>query len=187
MPSKEEIIFVLELLEVVIKPALGRVRSLLETVNTWDNADRNDFCRFVILFLLHFLNDIDAKIRYLHAARSAWSGLPTIYKDIRREAANSLIRDTDVFPNCPVYLDLNAGFALTDPEDPRYRAVVGHRDEFGHVLHDAAVLLRDKDGGEDHIDAVLSVIRAIDVHMLEYAMSRSNFASLRKNYSLARE
>ena len=85
-----------------------------------------------------------------------------------------MIRDTDVFPDCPVYLDLNAGFALTDPNDPRYQTIIAHREQFGHVLHNAAVLLRDKDGGEDHIDAVLSVIRAIDVHMLEYALSRGH-------------
>ena len=119
--------------------------------------------------------------------RAAWGGLPTIYKDIRNDAVNPLIRPTDVFPDCPVYLDLNAGFALTDPNDPRYATVVAHREEFGRVLHKAASLLRDKDGGEDHIDAVLSVIRAIDVHMLEYALSRSNFSSLQKNYAMARE
>jgi proteasome activator subunit 4 len=124
---------------------------------------------------------------HLHAVRAAWSGLPTVYKDVRNEAVKPLIRDTDVFPDCPVYLDLNAGFALTDPSDPRYMAIVAHREQFGHILHTAALLLRDKDGGEDHIDAVLSVIRAMDVHLLEYALSRSNFTSLQKNYSLARE
>ena len=123
----------------------------------------------------------------MHAVRAAWSGLPTIFKDLRGEGENPLIRETDVFPDCPVYLDMNAGFALTDPSDPRYQSVIAHREHFGQVLHRAAVLLRDKGGGEDHIDAVLSVIRAIDVHMLEYALSRSNFSSLQKNYALARE
>ena len=48
-------------------------------------------------------------------------------------------------------------------------------------------VLRQESEGEDHIDAVIAVSRAIDVYLLEYAMTRSSFESLTKAYRQARE
>jgi proteasome activator subunit 4 len=84
-------------------------------------------------------------------------------------------------------LDVEAGFTLTDPQDPRYHRVVTQRTHFGAVLQRAASALRRNTGGEDHIDAVLGVAKAIDVFLLEYGLGRGQFDSLQKNYIQARE
>lgn len=84
-------------------------------------------------------------------------------------------------------LDVKAGFVLTDPNSPQYQRAIAHRKRFGAIVHRAASLLTDQSEGEDHIDAVVAVSRAIDVYLLEYAMTRSNFESLTKAYRQARE
>jgi proteasome activator subunit 4 len=62
-----------------------------------------------------------------------------------------------------------------------------HRTRYGEVIHRAALTLRQSTEGEDHIDAVIAVTKAIDVFLLEYGMTRSNYDGLQKNYSQARE
>lgn len=82
---------------------------------------------------------------------------------------------------------MKAGFSLENPEDSRYQVVHGHRTRFGNVIHKASVTLRQESEGEDHIDAVIGVSKAIDVYLLEYAMTRSSFDSLQKAYIASRE
>ena len=84
-------------------------------------------------------------------------------------------------------LDVNAGFVLTDPNSPQYQRAITHRARFGALVHRAAKVLGQESEGEDHIDAVIGVSRAIDVYLLEYAMTRSNFESLTKAYRQSRE
>lgn len=84
-------------------------------------------------------------------------------------------------------LDVQAGFTLTDPQDYRYQRVLKHRTHFGIVIQRAASALRRNTGGEDHIDAVLGVAKAIDVFLLEYGLGRGQFDALQKNYTQARE
>jgi proteasome activator subunit 4 len=84
-------------------------------------------------------------------------------------------------------LDVKAGFTLTDPNDPRFHKVAAHKERFGDICHRAAAALRKNTGGEDHIDAVIGVARAIDTFLLGYGMSRTDFESLQKNYTQARE
>jgi proteasome activator subunit 4 len=84
-------------------------------------------------------------------------------------------------------LQVKAGFVLDDPLDLRYQKVLGHRMRFGNVIHRAAMALRRQAEGEDHIDAVISVSKAIDVYLLEYAITRNTFDSLQKAYTVARE
>lgn len=45
VPSKEEIDFVLEVLDVVGNPVLEKIHELLDNGNNWDSISRNDFCR----------------------------------------------------------------------------------------------------------------------------------------------
>jgi proteasome activator subunit 4 len=83
---------------------------------------------------------------------------------------------------------VNAGFTLTDPNDPRYQKVVAHRKRFGEVIQRASSLLSSKDKeGEDHIDAVIATTKAIDVYLLEYGFNRTTFETLQKSYVQARE
>ena len=88
----------------------------------------------------------------------------------------------------PTAFNVNAGFTLTNPQDPRYIKVAGCRAFYGKIIHKAAVALRaGAGGGEDHIDAIIGTTKAIDVYLLEYALTRNNFSALQKNYFLARE
>ncbi|KAJ6574754.1 hypothetical protein B0H19DRAFT_932973 [Mycena capillaripes] len=170
VPSVDEIAFVMDILDRIGKPALDKVEGLLETTTKWDGADRNDFCR------------------YLHACRSIWSGLPTIYQEQPKIVPEPLVReDVEIAELIVSHLDVRAGFTLTDPADPRYQKVVAHRLRFGDVLQRAAFALRQNTGGEDHIDAVMGVARSIDVYLLSYAMTRGAIDALHKNYTQARD
>ncbi|KAH9947705.1 ARM repeat-containing protein [Amylocystis lapponica] len=168
--SREEIDFILELLDQIASPALDKIETLLETAGKWDGVARNDFCR------------------YLHVVRSVWSGLPTLFQEGKKEVVNPCINDdVELAELLVTSLDVKAGFALSDPTDPRYQKAVAHRKRFGDVIHHASIALRQQHEGEDHIDAVISVSKAIDVFLLEYAMTRAVFDSLRKAYTSARD
>ncbi|TFK89763.1 ARM repeat-containing protein [Polyporus arcularius HHB13444] len=170
VPNHDEVEFVLEILDKIAAPALDKVEALLETVGKWDNVARNDFCR------------------YLHAARSVWGGLPTFLLLGDKEVINPCLNEDVEVPELLVTpLDVKAGFVLTDPNDPQYKRAIAHRSRFGQIVHRAADVLRRESEGEDHIDAVIAVSRAIDVYLLEYAMTRSNFESLTKAYRQARD
>ncbi|KAL7285729.1 hypothetical protein ACG7TL_000834 [Trametes sanguinea] len=170
VPNREEIEFVLEILDKIAAPALDKVEALLETVGKWDSVSRNDFCR------------------YLHAARSVWGGLPTFLLQGAKDVVNPCMNEDIEVPELLVTpLDVKAGFVLTDPNDPQYQRAMAHRRRFGQIAHRAANVLRKESEGEDHIDAVIGVSRAIDVYLLEYAITRSTFESLTKAYRQARD
>ncbi|KAJ6627278.1 hypothetical protein B0H10DRAFT_1780024 [Mycena sp. CBHHK59/15] len=170
VPSPDEISFVMDILDRIEAPAMEKVESLLQTTSKWDAVDRNDFCR------------------YLHACRSIWSGLPTIYHEQPKDIPHPCVRDDVEIADLIVsHLDVKAGFTLTDPADPRYKKVVAHRTRFGDVVQRAAYALRQNTEGEDHIDAVTGVARSIDVYLLSYAMTRGAIDALHKNYTQARD
>ncbi|KAF9452549.1 hypothetical protein P691DRAFT_696832 [Macrolepiota fuliginosa MF-IS2] len=170
VPSDAEIACVLEIIDKITTPALDKVEELLQTTPTWDSVARNDFCR------------------YLHAVRATWSGLPTIYKEQYQESANPCLNLEIETPELVIsHLDVQAGFTLTDPKDPRYQHIVTARRRFGQVSQRASSTLRKNTGGEDHIDAVISVTRAMDTYLLGYGLSRSDFDSIQKNYAHARD
>lgn len=126
-------------------------------------------------------------VRLLYACRAIWGGLATFYQEPSKDVTNPCHSDTDTPELIVSFLDVKAGFTLTDPDDPRYRKAVRYRKRFGSVCRRAASALRYNAEGEDHIDAVLSVTRAIDTFMMSYALSRGDFESLQKNYIQARE
>lgn len=129
-------------------------------------------------------------VRYLNAVRSIWIGLPTLYLETtEKEFANPCsYDDVEVKELLIGPLEMNAGFALTDPADPRYEQVVLHRQRFGKVLHRAAEALRVLGiSGEDHTDAVMGVAKAIDAYLLEYGMTRSAYEAQQKSYTQSRE
>jgi proteasome activator subunit 4 len=84
-------------------------------------------------------------------------------------------------------IDVEAGFALIDPSDQRHQLAYGQRQRLGRVLHGAALALKQEHEGEDHIDAVMSVVKGIDTYLLDYALSRGDFDNLQKSYAAARE
>ncbi|KAF9535499.1 hypothetical protein CPB83DRAFT_841859 [Crepidotus variabilis] len=170
VPNDEEIAFALEIIEKVGVPALKIVGSLVKTSSNWDSVARNDFCR------------------YLHACRAVILGLPTFIKDAPKNVAHPCVNtETELAELIVSHLDVAAGFTLTDPKDPRYQKVLTWRQEFSEVILDAGRALRSITAGEDHTDAVIGVTRAIDTYLLTYAVSRSDFDSLQKNYAQARD
>jgi hypothetical protein len=84
-------------------------------------------------------------------------------------------------------IDVEAGFALIDPSDQRHQLAYSQRLRLGRVLHGAALTLKQEHKGEDHIDAVMSVVKGIDSYLLDYALSRGDFDNLQKSYASARE
>jgi proteasome activator subunit 4 len=189
VPSTDEITFVLDILDQVATPALDKVESLLETTAKWDNIARNDFCRCGhVIPSLGSWQSYDYITSYLHACRSVWSGLPTFYQEQPKEVVNPCLNeDVELAELLVSHLQVKAGFTLTDPEDPRYQKVAEHRTRFGIVSQRAASALRQNTEGEDHIDAVIGITKAIDVFLLDYGLSRSNFDALQSNYAQARE
>lgn len=126
--------------------------------------------------------------RSLHICRAIWGGLPTMFKEQRKVTANPCLNeDVEIADLIVSFLDVKAGFTLTDPKDPRYQKVVALRSRFGEICQRAASALRQNTGGEDHIDAVIGVTRAIDTFMLGYGLGRNDYDSLQKNYTQARE
>ncbi|KAF7310620.1 hypothetical protein HMN09_00604800 [Mycena chlorophos] len=117
-----------------------------------------------------------------------WGGLPTIIKEQPKDVPQPLVRsDVEMQELLVSHIDVEAGFVLTDPADPRYQKVAAARARFGAVVNQAAHALRQNTGGEDHIDAVLGVARAIDVYLLTYAVTRTTVEALHKNYTQARD
>jgi len=126
--------------------------------------------------------------RYLHACKSIWSGLPTFFKEQQKRIANPCLNlEFETADMVVSHLDVNAGFTLTDPNDPRYKNVVQNRLRFCEIVQQAASTLRRNTDGEDHIDAIIAVTRAIDTALLAYGLGRSDFDSMQKNYVQARE
>ncbi|KAI0343973.1 ARM repeat-containing protein [Trametopsis cervina] len=170
VPSSEEIDFVLEILDKIAAPALDKIEELLDSAGRWDSVSRNDFCRF------------------LHPVRSLWSGLATFLKEGHKEVKNPCFyADIETQELLVTPLNVKAGFVLEDPSDERYQRAAAHRTRFGNVIHRAATVLQHTPGGEDHIDAVISVSKAIDVYLLEYAMTRSTFDSMQQAYTVSRD
>ncbi|KAG6820769.1 hypothetical protein H0H93_012033 [Arthromyces matolae] len=163
VPNEDEIAFVLEILDSVYIPAIMKLETLLENTATWDSVDRNDFCRAV------------------------WGGLSTFIEEQPKEVVNPCLSDAETEDMIVAPLKIRAGFTLTDPNDPRYQKVAAYRLRYGDICERAASALRQNTGGEDHIDAVIGVIRAVDMFMLGYALTRSDFDSLQKNYDQARD
>ena len=86
-------------------------------------------------------------------------------------------------------ISVKSGFALDDPEDPRYKVAEAHRLRFGEVIHRATkmVAMRNTVEGEDHIDAIISIAKAAEVFLLEYGVSRGQYGAQRKAYTQLRE
>lgn len=192
VPSAEEVEFVLEILDKIASPALDKIERLLESAGRWDSVARNDFCRYVhIVFraLKRALEKLTTTlVSFLHPVRSIWSGLPTFLKEGEKEVAHPCFYPDIEHPELLVTpLDVQAGFVLESPADPRYKQATAHRERFGQVIHRAANALQHTQEGEDHIDAVITVSKAIDVYLLEYAMTRSSFESLQQAYTVSRE
>ncbi|KAG2062138.1 hypothetical protein BDR06DRAFT_978583 [Suillus hirtellus] len=170
IPSTEEVQFILDILDRVAAPALDKIETLARSTQHWDEVVRNDFCRYLLF------------------VRSIWSGLPSFLKEGPKDVVHPCLDPEIELEELIVdHIDVKAGFILTDLNDPCYQQALQHRIRFGNVTHLAAVALRQIQGGEDHLDAVVAVVKAIDTYFLDYGMSRADFITLQKNFAQSRE
>lgn len=125
---------------------------------------------------------------YLAFSKAVWNGMPTFYKEAPKEVVNSCSDpNIDVDGLIVDQLDVQAGIVLTDPQDSRYQRVMELRTRFGNLIHIAAKKLRQDQEEEDHIDAVIALVKAVDTFFLDYGLSRGDFTTLQKNFSQSRE
>jgi len=160
VPSTEEIDFALQLFRELVEPAMNRLDLLLET-SSRDAIWRNDFCR------------------HLSFVREAFTGIPTIFKEIiSPDIAQSMLTTSDIINEIPEMIasveSLASGFCLTDPQDARYKYIAGLRRRFGEFLHAVSVSLQ-KQGEENTVDAVQMLISSIRTYMLEYGDSKDRY------------
>jgi proteasome activator subunit 4 len=126
-------------------------------------------------------------IRYLQTAKHIWNGLDTLYQEQSTEVVNPCVdNEVELSELLPWGPDVEAGFTLRDPEDPRYQKVKKAKMRFGNVICRAASVLQENIGGEDHIDAIFVVARSIEVYLLEYGTTKATYASSRKSYVKAK-
>lgn len=180
------------ILEEVIHPALNFLESLLNTpTKSRDAIWRNDFCRSAVLLrTFHEKKFLILILRTLYVVRSSWSGLSSIILLPSEEPTDPHLNPaTEVAALTASSVRMIAGFCITNPKDPRFSVVVKHRNQFGQFLHRAAVSLGadSSEFGDDHIDAVLSLIRSIDTFLLDYAITRNAYASSKKSYESSRD
>lgn len=131
--------------------------------------------------------------RHMHIVRSAWGGLSALYVLPQAEPS-----DPYLDPNIEIQtltaqsIAMNAGFPI-HVDSPHYTRFMRHRDTFGTFLHAASASFQSesestkRNVGEDHIDAVLAVIRAIDTFLIDYSVTRDAYASQKKSYEASRD
>lgn len=127
--------------------------------------------------------------RYMRAIRSIWGGLACLMRERSNVPDSTFSYDFEVDGLLLSNISVKSGFALDDPEDPRYKIAEAHRVRFGEVIHRATktVALRNSVEGEDHVDAIISIGKAAEVFLLEYGTSRGQYSTQRKAYIQSRE
>ncbi|KAK7694364.1 hypothetical protein QCA50_001550 [Cerrena zonata] len=160
VPNAEEIDFALEIFREVVEPALDTLEQLVEPGHTIDAIWRNDFCR------------------YLNFVRHAFAGVPTLVKEnITSDDIRETMKTSDILNETMEMIasidPLNAGFALSDPADPRHQYITKLKKRFGAFLYKASNELR-RQGEENTVDAVQMLIRSIRTYMMEYGDSRDS-------------
>ncbi|KAI0034951.1 hypothetical protein K488DRAFT_76958 [Vararia minispora EC-137] len=166
VPDKAEIDFAIQIFKEVVEPALNDLEKLLGIKR--DGVWRNDFCR------------------YLNFVRMAFSGTPTIVKEIVTKADQDYGAETsDILNEAREMIafaePLNAGFAINDPEDPRAKYYTELRRQFGRFLHEASVSLRHQ-GEENTVDAVSMLVQSISTYMMNYGDSKDDYYTLNERY-----
>ncbi|KAH7923993.1 hypothetical protein BV22DRAFT_1196262 [Leucogyrophana mollusca] len=168
VPNEEELSFALELFKEIVEPNLVALNTLLDSTDR-DAVWRNDFCR------------------HLSFVREAFSGIPTLFKEIiSPEILHSMAMTSDIINEIPEMIasvkPLNSGFCLTDPSDQRYRYISGLKRRYGEFLHKASGSLQQQ-GEENTVDAVQMLIASIQTYLLEYGDNRDSYAVNSDQYS----
>ena len=127
--------------------------------------------------------------RYMCAIRSIWGGLGCFMRERPKVPKSTFSYDFEVDGLLLSNMSVKSGFALDNPEDPRYNAAEVHRVRFGEVIHRATktIAMRNTVEGEDHVDAIISIAKAAEVFLSEYGISRGQYSTQRKVYVQLRE
>lgn len=127
----------------------------------------------------------------IYLVRSAWSGCDSLILRGQKSDGDPCV-DLDDFVEglTPEFPRPKTSFVLSDPKDPRYQTVIQLRNRFGTLLHRAFVALTqepaDKDAA-DAVDASIQLVRALDIYLLEYAVSRDTLAAQKKFFTMTRD
>ncbi|KAF5374850.1 hypothetical protein D9758_000077 [Tetrapyrgos nigripes] len=161
VPDEGEINFTLQIFKELVEPTLATLNDLLKPGVLRDAIWRNDFCRHLTL------------------VRNAFAGIPTLVKLYPPpDWVSAAAKTSDILNEIPEMIamleDLNAGFCLTDPADPRYQYICSLRQRYGEFLYNASVSLRQQ-GEENTVDAVHILLRSIRTYMMEYGDSRDSY------------
>ncbi|KAL0563362.1 Proteasome activator BLM10, partial [Marasmius crinis-equi] len=169
VPSGEEIQFVLDFLDRVASPTLSKIEQLLQDTSFWDNASRNDFCR------------------YLQACRAIWAGLPTFIKEEPKNVANHrmygrrISRTRCATPRRRGWFHASGSSRRLLSESSRSPV------RFGEVVPEVCGEASPKDCGEDRVDTVMAVSRAINVYLLDHGLTKGRLDAFQKSYSATRD
>lgn len=125
----------------------------------------------------------------MRAIRSIWGGLACFIRERPKVPESTFSYEFEEDGLLLSNISVKSGFALDDPEDPRYKVAEAHRVRFGEVIHRATntIAMRNSVGGEDHVDAIISITKAAEVFLLEYGISRGQYSAQRKAYTQLRE
>ncbi|KAJ3973169.1 hypothetical protein EV361DRAFT_980091 [Lentinula raphanica] len=173
VPNDEEIDFAIEVFRELVEPTLTTLDHLLSDASSgypssWLRAISNDFSQ-----------EAERDATHLSLVRYAFAGIPTLMKHhVSAEEFAYAARTSDILDEIPEMIaalePLNAGFCLTDSNDPRHQYMSKLRSRFGEFLHKASVSLRQQ-GEENTVDAVHMLLRSIRTYMLEYGDSRDGY------------
>ncbi|KAG8858716.1 hypothetical protein FRB96_004853 [Tulasnella sp. 330] len=174
-PSPEEIAFAGDILAGVVSPTMDVLEALTKVApQQRDSVWKNDFCRMMYL------------------VRSAWTGCATLFLHTGPFDGDECIDANEyVLGLKPEHMQANAAFALSDPRDPRHKAVKSLHDSFGRLLHTTFLSLSQErpinGDAADSVDAIIQLLRASDVWFFDYGVQRATFVAHKKHFVMTRE
>jgi proteasome activator subunit 4 len=100
--------------------------------------------------------------RHLSLVRDSFAGTPTLVKEIvTDDDIASWHESSDIMHEIPEMIahmqPINAGFPLTDPNDPRFQYFTALRRRFGQFLHRASESLL-RQGEQNTVDGVIILV-----------------------------
>ncbi|KAG9016679.1 hypothetical protein FRB90_002543, partial [Tulasnella sp. 427] len=174
VPSAKELEFAINILQTVISPMVDQLEELIQAPHTnRDGIWINDFCRTMYL------------------VQSAWSGTSSLLMETAKSGGDMGVDESDVAGLSPSFTRPRAAFALSDPADPRYQVVQALRERFGKLLHQSFLALTHevemKSEAADAVNAVIQLVRALNVYLLHYGSSRNTISTLKQQLTTAQD
>ncbi|KAJ7783436.1 hypothetical protein DFH07DRAFT_995453, partial [Mycena maculata] len=184
VPTAGEIDLTIQIFKELVEPTLDLLIQLLESGSSVIN-----FLFFSPRLPASWFAQRHAQMffRHLSFVTNAFSGIPTLIKDVFKPGALRAATDTsdilyEIEEMIGIIQPLSSGFVLSDPADPRYQYISSLRQRFGEFLHKASKSLLQQ-GEENTVDAVEMLIEGIRTYMLEYGDSKDGYYTNDKKYT----